>query len=564
MADFMLIPTARLVAPELQAEFGPIPPALLPLEGTPAYRHIGQATLDNNGNLLLAAHENFEVLHEDVRRTKNDHIQIVDVGNTHSLGETILKALASAPVIADRIVVNFADTFVGDLPKTGDVICFREQDDTQRWTTFTMSDGAISKVIDKDIEKSDEPQMVFVGSFAFTNHELLVQALQAAIANRRKDVDPFYSALTEYSLQVPMHAHEVTVWHDFGHIDTYYSTRQKFFLNKRFFNAVEVDTERGVIRKTSRDHKKLSNEISWYLGLPKSLAHLAPRVLDYSLDSTNVYVDMEFYGYPPLAESYLHGAWEAGVWRQVMKALGQTVQAMQAHSVPVNKDLLVAMYRDKTLQRTQQVTDALHFFPLLDDEVVINGQRCIGLNGVHNMFDKIIERSQLLERDALTVVHGDLCLSNILFDRRTSIVRLIDPRGSFGDGFSIYGDPLYDLAKLRHSFCGDYDHLVHGKFDLAMNIDGVFLETHLTERQRTVKRHAMEWIDNLAGADHRRVQLIESLLFLSMVPLHADKPRSQQAFLARGLELFTIVARQLGMWHAPRVGNEKRIEVPTK
>ena len=41
-----------------------------------------------------------------------------------------------------------------------------------------------------------------------------------------------------------------------------------------------------------------------------------------------------------------------------------------------------------------------------------------------------------------------------------------------------------------------------------------------------------------------QVKLIESLLFLSMVPLHADRFASQEAFLARGLEIFNDVAAQ--------------------
>lgn len=570
MTDLMLLPTARLVAPELQGEFGEIPPALVPLEGLAAYRHIGHNTLDFGGQLVLAAHDGIALLSEEVSRAKQDRVRVVDVGATTSLGETILQALQVINVEEHRLVINFADTYVGDLPNAGDVICFRKQEDTQRWTTFTSTDGAIDAIVDKDIEKTGEELSVFVGVFAFTNAHLFKELLTETVKQTGNQLDPFYVALSAYSRQVHMQTHEVHVWHDFGHIDTYYATRQRFFLNKRFFNAVEVDTERGVIRKTSSDAQKLTNEISWYLGLPKDLAHLAPRILDHSLDATNVFVDMEFYGYPPLAESYLHGAWDLGVWQQVMRALDKTVRGMQQHRVMEGSSvaagrqrLLSSMYLDKTVSRTQQITDELKFFPLLDHEVVINGARCVGLAGMHSLLQAILAKSGLLHREALSVMHGDLCLSNILFDRRTSIVRLIDPRGSFGEGFSVYGDPLYDIAKLRHSFCGDYDHLVHGKFDIAMRTDGVYLQAHLTARQLALKPHVEAWIAKLAGADHLRVRLIEALLFLTMVPLHAGKPASQQAFLARGLELFTGVARHLGLWHAPRMSVAPRIEVKT-
>jgi hypothetical protein len=57
------------------------------------------------------------------------------------------------------------------------------------------------------------------------------------------------------------------------------------------------------------------------------------------------------------------------------------------------------------------------------------------------------------------------------------------------------------------------------------------------------------------------VNVIESLLFLSMIPLHADRPRSQTAFLARGLELFTDAVHglqtqpQTAFWSEP-IANE--------
>ena len=61
------------------------------------------------------------------------------------------------------------------------------------------------------------------------------------------------------------------------------------------------------------------------------------------------------------------------------------------------------------------------------------------------------------------IMHGDFCFSNILFDLNNLIIKLIDPRGSFGVP-SIFGDPRYDVAKLRHSAVGLYDFIVSGFF----------------------------------------------------------------------------------------------------
>jgi Ser/Thr protein kinase RdoA (MazF antagonist) len=143
--------------------------------------------------------------------------------------------------------------------------------------------------------------------------------------------------------------------------------------------------------------------------------------------------------------------------------------------------------------------------------------------------------------DYFTVIHGDLCLSNILYDRRNSFIRVIDPRGEFGD-VGIFGDMRYDLAKLSHSLEGDYDFMVNGLFDAEWSADGFHYEPQLDERHRGVKRLFHSWFVSEFGASYQQTKLIESLLFLSMVPLHADRFESQQVFLARGIETFNQVA----------------------
>src|SRR4051794_18873477 len=321
--ELIVLPTARLIAPELQAELGPLPPALLPLDGTPAYRHIMDALHRPGADVILAAHQGAELLVEHLERFAHPDVRLVDVGPTESLAATVLAALdAVGTGQYDRLVVNFADTIVGDLPPEGDAISFRRQRDVYRWTTFEPADdGHIGAVVDKGVAKPGPRQRcVMVGVFAVTDVAAFVAELGRAIAERvlgahaGDGMEPLFNALAAYANRrgaAPM-LHETRVWHDFGHLDTYYQSRQQFYLNKRFFNDVEVDTTRGVIRKTSADHAKLAREISWSLELPRALAHLAPRVLAPSLEGPAPFVELEFYGSPPLSEAYLHGNWDPG------------------------------------------------------------------------------------------------------------------------------------------------------------------------------------------------------------------------------------------------------------
>jgi Ser/Thr protein kinase RdoA (MazF antagonist) len=553
--ELIVLPTARLIAPELQAELGPLPPALLPLDGTPAYRHILEALDRPEADVVLAAHQGAGLLAEHLARFEHPRVRMVDVGPTESLAATVLAALdAVDPDGYDRLIVNFADTIVGDLPPEGDAICFRRQRDVYRWTTFEHTDdGHIGAVVDKGVAKPDPRQRcVMVGVFAIADVPAFVTELGRAIAHSDCEVEPLFEAVAAYANRrgAGPALFETRVWHDFGHLDTYYQARQRFYLNKRFFNDVEVDTTRGVLRKTSADHAKLAREISWYLELPRDLAHLAPRVLAHSLEGPATFVELEFYGYPPLAEAYLHGNWDPGLWAQAFDALGELVARMRGHTLDVPAETraaaLAEMYEAKTEERCRPLLDDPAFAPLAGERAEINGRAGLGLAGALRVLPALAEATGLHDRDRLSVIHGDLCLSNILFDRRNAIVRLVDPRGSFGP-FGLYGDPLYDLAKLAHSIHGDYDHMLHGQFDLEPTTKGVTLSAHVTERQDLVKAQFAPWLAAQAGPDLDKVTLIEGLLFTSMVPLHADRPRSQLAFLARGLELLSGVAVKAGL-----------------
>jgi hypothetical protein len=142
------------------------------------------------------------------------------------------------------------------------------------------------------------------------------------------------------------------------------------------------------------------------------------------------------------------------------------------------------------------------------------------------------------------VLHGDLCLSNILFESRLGRIKVIDPRGLNARGkFSFYGDLRYDLAKLTHSVVGLYDHILAGAYYLERKYSSDFcsfeLEIHIDERVKSVQN---AFIDRefLPGLKPLDVIPITILLFISMLPLHADEPRRQDALLANALRLYVM------------------------
>jgi hypothetical protein len=128
-----------------------------------------------------------------------------------------------------------------------------------------------------------------------------------------------------------------------------------------------------------------------------------------------------------------------------------------------------------------------------------------------------------------------------LYDIQTQIVRLVDPRGSFGQK-GIYGDPRYDIAKLRHSLCGQYDFIIANLFKLDKEASSFTFNLDIYKND--YHDRLVEYFDSLIlelGYNLREIKLIESLLFLSMIPYHSGKPEHQFVMYLTGIKKLNTI-----------------------
>ena len=116
---------------------------------------------------------------------------------------------------------------------------------------------------------------------------------------------------------------------------------------------------------------------------------------------------------------------------------------------------------------------------------------------------------------------------------------MIDPRGvTETGGFSLLGDARYDLAKLMHSVCGRYDLILAGRFAGGRTGAHAFaLDFPSDTRREEVERIATGMTMGGLPLGSEVVWAVMTSLFLSMAPLHADRPDRQGAFIANALRL---------------------------
>jgi hypothetical protein len=243
----------------------------------------------------------------------------------------------------------------------------------------------------------------------------------------------------------------------------------------------------------------------------------------------------EYYGYPTLAELYLYAGLDADTWFSILRRIFAIHDELRKHpNGDIGQDAR-AMYVTKTWARLEELR--AHddtWAELLDAEHVwLNGTRVRGLPVLREGLDALCER--LVASARASVIHGDFCFSNILFDPSAQIIRLIDPRGRFGRK-GIYGDPRYDIAKLRHSVASLYDYIVADLFELQRS-DLEFEARIFADPTSDAVRETFDVMTADAGYDVAAIRAIEGLLFLSMLPLHRGHPERQRMMFLTGLSI---------------------------
>lgn len=524
----IVITSAAYLEPQLEAEFGRIPPAFLPLGNKRLYEHHHQLVTGHADRMLLSVPESYSITRRDSMRLTELGFEIVPVPDRLSLGESILYVVNIAGCADDSIAILHGDTLFDNLDLTlTDTVSVAPSSEGYQWQTIKR--GKDLELLDGDsgAELTDmQESLVLSGWFSFSNSQALVQEVTRARGN-------FIQGLFAYSRERQLKAIDTGTWYDFGHADTYYQSRRKV-TTQRCFN--ELSISRRAVRKSSSKSEKIKAEASWFTELPAKVRVHTPAFLGYEDSPDGPSYELEYLHLPTLADLWVFGRLPVSTWSEIFAAAGEALEVMSAfRPSSVNVCGSDSLYSDKTRKRLEEYARTTGFD--LTSPCRYAGRWLPSVNEIVNLVSESIAPAT---EQYLSLIHGDFCFSNLLYDRRASLIRMIDPRGVDAAGaISQYGDRRYDLGKLYHSVIGQYDHVIAGHYRLSMHGGMSFSldlpeEEALLEIQREFLSHSFVGLTPVQSSAHS----IAILLFLSMLPLHADNPERQQAFLANALRLF--------------------------
>ncbi|MBS4698116.1 hypothetical protein J4G65_22050 [Aeromonas allosaccharophila] len=506
----IVIMSGQYVTQELQVEFGLIPPAFLPVGNRRLYEY--QLTNIKNSHpdcsIYLTLPKSYDLSCWDKLELDKENVMVILVDEHFSLGQSISYVLASMPDLTQDVSIYYGDTlFRNSIQCAGDAAFVAKPDHNYLWLPLS-----------EDVHNND--RTVFCGYLKVCKPINLIKALiQSGF-----DLE---SSLHQYNSVCPIIKELRNDWLDFGHLNTYFNSKT-IVTTERAFNSLEINKNNVI--KRSEKHAKLEAEAMWFYSIPEELSHFTPRIISHGKYCSGYYYKLEYLYHPTLTELFVFGHQPTLVWERIISACFEFVRQCQEVSGVNNEfdDNFYPTLVSKNKERLEAflLDNPRYIKPIADS----SGEEYL----LREVLEECHQRIDVNSRKAF--VHGDLCFSNILFDFRKNDIKVIDPRGiSFDGTITPLGDTRYDLAKLCHSAIGKYDLIVSDTF--SIKDDGYRIDLTLPDHNVDLSNSIRNNIERMNFSFHE-IMAMTCTLFLSMLPLHYDKPLRQKAFIATALNIY--------------------------
>ena len=446
------------------------PKVLVPVNNLPMLFHLFRKYPDKK--YIIIADYKKEVLHEYLSCFAHVKYQIVDAAGTGTCAG-VKQALALLPESKPFMLV-WSDLILQDqleLPEvTRDFIGISKTFPC-RWS---YGNGEFSE------EQSCEHGVA--GLFLFTGKDKI------------KDV-PESGELVRWMQSKGMVFGEIGLagTKEFGLLEEYEKLQQD---KCRPFNKMTVLEDRVIKEGIDEQGKKLAvRECNWYEKAKELHIPALPRIYDIN----------------PLIMEKIQGKniYEYDLsYEEKKEILSKLVSALKnlhdTETVEADSFSLKEAYFNKTMDRIAKVRDLI---PFADQKtIMINGKVCRNIFFYKRELEKCLEQ---LKCESFCFIHGDCTFSNMML-RSDGTPVMIDPRGYFGFT-ELYGDPMYDWAKLYYSIVGNYDRFNLKDFRLEIG-DGEVRMDITSNHWEDMEQDFYE----LTGAQPGEIKLLHAVIWLSL------------------------------------------------
>ena len=509
-----IILSAQYVGESIDLELGKLPLSFLPLENRRLFQHQIEflKEVDDAKNIVVTVPHDYSISKTDENFFSKNSVTLIRLAEVKSFGEELKLTLENVAPKENTLTIIFGNTLPKIMPKGTDFVGLCETDLEPPLPIQSFG------------TKTD---LVWAGVFSFSSINLLMSKLEI------EDEDIF-RAIKDYSFEKELAFKHLNKCFILSDRNCYFKTRANF-LSSRTFNSIQIVD--NVLKKFSSDTKKIKAECDWFHSLPETMQKFTPKLYQDGFEGEKYYYSLEYLYALPLNELFVFGKKTVVFWHRVFHRISKFLEEaenQQGTRKIASAANFSALFVEKTKRRLEEYKTMSQFD--IDACLTFNGHQLPSLNEIVNE----ISQDLVNEEQSPAIIHGDLCLSNIIFDSSSRNVKLIDPRGLDENGQQmIYGEKLYDIAKLAHSIFGLYDHIIAGQYTLSESQNKFEFQIHIDNGIEEIQNALKEHLSTL-DIDCTKLEKTLPLLFISMIPLHSDSPSRQKAFIANSLRLFLI------------------------
>ncbi len=253
-------------------------------------------------------------------------------------------------------------------------------------------------------------------------------------------------------------------------------------IKPRDFNTINMNTIE-LYEKKSND---LSGEIYYYLNIPNDMKDLFPILFDY--DINNKWFKMEKISGITVSQLYINQLLTPECLLHIMNSL------IRIHNVNIDGIHNNINIYDNYCCKLKQRYESYNY------NIFENSEQ------LYNLLYQKLSEYEKNSKGKVRMIHGDPVFTNIIINNYDKI-KFIDMRGKINNILTIYGDWLYDWAKIYQSLIG-YDNILL-EHPINNNYQGKLINIF---KDKFIELYSLE--------DFNDLKIITKSLLFSLIPLH--------------------------------------------
>ncbi len=223
----------------------------------------------------------------------------------------------------------------------------------------------------------------------------------------------------------------------------------------RFFNSLEGNEY--IVTKKSTNKNKIKKEYMYYQLLPDEMKKWMVMPYAFKENEETAQYTMERMHMTDIAIRWTHKAIDEEEFRNILNKTFYYITNRTQKTITKREyeEIEYDLYVYKVQKRIEELKKENLYSKI--DLYIKSGTEFNSIDDIFEYYLRIYKQYSVKEKKCISVIgHGDLCFANMLYSKATDMLRLIDPKGALTEE-ELWTDPYYDIAKLSHSICGNYD-----------------------------------------------------------------------------------------------------------